>query len=86
MQISPEYMNRVKVIGGSYKVPVYDSGNSMELFGGYSSINSLVGGLSNFQGGGELLNSRYNIHLDRWGSHDPVLSLDLIGASSARSN
>ncbi|GAB5605786.1 ShlB/FhaC/HecB family hemolysin secretion/activation protein [Sideroxyarcus sp. TK5] len=77
MQISPQYVSRVKVLGGSYKIPLYTLGHSVEFFGGYSNINSLVGGLSNFQGGGLMFSSRYNIPLDRIGSFDPKLSLGL---------
>ncbi|MBU1213605.1 MAG: hypothetical protein KKA63_00050 [Gammaproteobacteria bacterium] len=76
-QISPEYMDRVKVLGGSYKVPLYTYGHSVEVFGGYSNINSVVGGLSNFQGGGVILSSRYNIPLERIGTFDPRLSFGL---------
>lgn len=76
-QISPQYMDRVKVLGGSYKVPLYDKGHSVEVFGGYSNINSVVGGLSNFQGGGVILSSRYNIPLERIGTYDPTLSIGL---------
>ncbi|MBA4382678.1 MAG: hypothetical protein C0406_08950 [Sideroxydans sp.] len=70
LQVSPSYMDRVKVLGGSYKIPLYDLGHSVEFFGGYSNVNSLVG-TTNFQGGGLIFSSRYNIPLDRWGSFDP---------------
>jgi hemolysin activation/secretion protein len=42
MQMSPQYTSRVKVLGGSYKIPLYNLGHSFEVFGGYSNINSLV--------------------------------------------
>lgn len=71
LQVSPQHMNRVRVFGGSYKVPLYESGNSVELFGGYSNVNSVVGGLTNFQGGGVLLNARYNQILDKMAGFDP---------------
>lgn len=74
LQLSPQYLDRVKVAGGSYKVPLYNQGHSVEVFGGYSNINSLVGGLSNFQGGGLMLSTRYNIPLERIGSFDPKLT------------
>mgnify|MGYP001113228034 CR=1 FL=1 len=77
MQISPQYVDRVKVLGGSYKVPLYQYGHSVEFFGGYSNINSLVGGLSNFQGGGLMFSARYNIPLERMGSFDPKLSFGM---------
>ncbi|TNC99618.1 MAG: polypeptide-transport-associated domain-containing protein [Gallionellaceae bacterium] len=76
MQVSPSYMSRVKVLGGSYKVPLYDRGHSVEFFGGYSNVNSLVGE-TNFQGGGLIFSSRYNIPLDRWGTFDPRLTFGL---------
>ena len=74
---SPQYPDRVKVLGGSYKIPLYRSGNSLEFFGGYSNVNSVVGGLSNFQGGGSLFSTRYNHPLERMGVFDPRLSLGL---------
>lgn len=77
VQLSPQYVNRVKVIGGSYKIPLYRLGHSVEFFGGYSNINSLVGGLTNFQGGGLMFSSRYHIPFDRIGSFDPKLSIGL---------
>jgi len=76
VQVSPQFMSRVKVLGGSYKVPLYDRGHSVEVFGGYSNVNSLVG-TTNFQGGGLIFSSRYNIPLDRWGTFDPRVSLGI---------
>ena len=76
LQVSPSYMDRVKVLGGSYKIPLYDQGHSVEFFGGYSNVNSLVG-TTNFQGGGLIFSSRYNIPLDRWGTFDPRITLGL---------
>lgn len=73
MQVSPQHMDRVRVFGGAYKVPLYESGNSVEFFGGYSNVNSQVGGLTNFQGGGILLNARYNQMLDKIAGFDPRL-------------
>lgn len=74
LQVSPQQFNRVRVFGGSYKVPLYESGDSVEFFGGYSNINSVIGGLTNFQGGGVLLNARYNQSLQRVAGFDPRLS------------
>jgi hemolysin activation/secretion protein len=74
---SPQYLDRVKVFGATYKMPFYQSGSSLEFFGGYSNVNSVVGGFSNFQGGGRLLTTRYNIMLDRIGVFDPRLSFGL---------
>ncbi len=76
-QMSPQYMDRVKVLGGSYKLPLYRFGHSLEFFGGYSNINSVVGGLSNFQGGGLMFSTRYNIPLNRVGTYDTQVSFGL---------
>jgi hemolysin activation/secretion protein len=74
LQASPQHLNRVRVLGGGYKIPLYNRGDSIEFFGGYSNVNSLVDGLSNFRGGGILLNARYNHTLERLGSFDPRLT------------
>ena len=76
-QTSTAHPDRVKVLGANYMVPLYQSGNSMEFFGGYSNVNAVVGGLSNFQGGGRLLSAKYNFFLDRVGMFDSRVSLGL---------
>lgn len=77
VQISPQHTDRVKVVGGNYKIPLYQYGHSVEFFGAYSNINALVGGLSNFQGGGLMFSSRYNVPLERRGTFDPRVSFGL---------
>lgn len=77
VQVSPEHMDRVTVIGGSYKIPLYQRGDSAEIFGGYSNVNSVVGGLSNFQGGGIIFSARYNHPLEKLGSFDPRIAYGL---------
>lgn len=74
---SAEHVNRVTVLGGSYKIPLYQSGDSLEFFGGYSNVNSVVGGIDNFQGGGLIFSARYNRPLERMGVFDPRLSFGL---------
>lgn len=74
MQVSPQQMSRVRVFGVSYKIPLYAYGDSVDFFGGYSNVKSQVGGLSNFQGGGRLLNAHYNQSLERIGNFDPRLT------------
>jgi hemolysin activation/secretion protein len=74
---SPQHTDRVKVLGVGYKVPLYQSGNSLEFSGGYSFVNARLGGVSNFQGGGLLFGMRYNFLLERSGSFDPRFSLGL---------
>jgi len=74
---SPAHPDRVIVVGGSYKIPRYQSGDSWELFGGYSNVNSLVGGLTNFQRGGLMFSARDNWMLERVAGFDPRLSFGL---------
>lgn len=76
-QTSPEHTNRVTVLGMAYKVPLYQSGDSLDFFGAYSNVNSVVGGLDNFQGGGLLFSARYNHPLERFGVFDPKLSFGM---------
>jgi len=74
---SPQHTDRVKVFGASYKIPFYTHSSSLEFFGGYSNVNAVVGGLTNFQGGGKLLSARYNMMLQRRGVFDPRLTFGL---------
>lgn len=74
LQVSPQQMSSVRVFGAGYKIPLYSLGDSVEFFGGYSNVNSLVDGLTNFQGGGRLLSAHYNHTLDRLGNFDPRLT------------
>src|SRR3989338_7920115 len=76
-QTSPEHVNRVTVLGGGYKIPLYQSGDSVEFFGGYSNVNSVVGGLDNFQGGGLIFSARYNHPLEKAGAFDQRLTFGL---------
>ena len=74
---SPQHPDRTRVIGGSYKMPLYEDGSNLEFFGGYSNVNALVGGLTNFQGGGLLFSARYSYAMERDGIFDPRLSFGL---------
>lgn len=75
--MSPERPSRLTVLGGSYKIPLYQLGDSIEFFGGYSNVNSVVGGTANFQGGGLLFSARYHHPLARIGVFSPRLSFGL---------
>ena len=75
--MSPEKPGRVQVVGGSYKIPLYEYGDSVEFFAGYSNVNSVVGGLANFKGGGLLFSGRYNHTLERAGAFEQKISAGL---------
>ena len=74
---SPQHPNRVQVLGLGYRVPLYRYGNIMDYFVGYSNVNAVVGGLSNFQGGGLLMSMRYTFLLERMGRYDPRVFVGL---------
>lgn len=76
-QTAPQHVNRVTVLGGSYKIPLYQLGDSVEFFGGYSNVNSVVGGIDNFQGGGLIFSGRYNHPLEQLGVFEPKLTFGL---------
>ena len=79
-QTSPSHVNRVTVLGGNYKIPLYQLGDSLEFTGGYSNVNSVVDGISgidNFKGGGLILSARYNHSLEKMGVFDPRLSFGM---------
>lgn len=62
---------RVFIIGGSYRIPLYRLGDSLEFSGGYSNVNSgTVSGLFgafNVAGAGTVFGARYNHNLPRVG-------------------
>lgn len=76
-QTSPEHVNRVLVLGGSYKIPLYRLGDSVEFTGGYSNVNSILGGLDAVKGGGTTLGARYTHPLDKMAGFEPHLAFGL---------
>ncbi|OGB26387.1 MAG: hypothetical protein A3I66_05945 [Burkholderiales bacterium RIFCSPLOWO2_02_FULL_57_36] len=77
-QTSPRHTDRVRVFGGSYKIPLYGLGDSLDFTAGYSNMNSILGGgLDAVKGGGSTLGARYTHTLDRMGSFEPRLVFGL---------
>lgn len=76
-QTSPTHVNRVVVLGGSYKIPLYQLGDSLEFTGGYSNVNSILGGLDVVKGGGLMLGAHYNHPLEEMAGFDPRLLFGL---------
>lgn len=71
---SPEKTGSVKVLGAGYRIPLYNLGDSVELFAGTSDVNSgTVQGLFNVSGKGDILGARYNRNLDRLDDYDHKL-------------
>lgn len=72
---------RVDIMGLAYRIPLYESGNSLELSFGYSNVKSGVVpslfGQFNVAGAGTILGMRYNFNLPKDGELDHRISLGL---------
>ncbi|MGH8711143.1 MAG: ShlB/FhaC/HecB family hemolysin secretion/activation protein, partial [Burkholderiales bacterium] len=67
-QTSPDQANDVKIFGGSYHVPLYKAGDSIDVIAGYANVNSgTVQNLFNVSGSGTIVLLRYNDLLPRIG-------------------
>lgn len=75
---SPTHASKVSIFGAGYHVPLYGMNSSVDVFAGYSDVNSgTVQGLFNVAGSGTILGARWNYYLPKWGSADQKLSLSL---------
>lgn len=79
---SPAYPNRVAILGVGYHVPIYSSGDSVDVAYVFSDVNSgnvaTAGGNYAISGGGHFWSLRYNLNLPRrenW-DHKFVLGAD----------
>ena len=65
----------VTIIGGSYRIPFYRWGDSIDVTAGYSNVNSgLVQNLFNVSGAGTIFGLKYNYALPRRGDLDHRLA------------
>lgn len=76
-QTSPSHANRVTVLSGSYKIPLYQLGDSVEFTGGYSNVNAILGGLDAVKGGGSTFGAHYNHPLEKMGGIEPLVTFGL---------
>ncbi len=72
---------KVVIIGGSYKIPLYRKGDSLEFSGGYSNVKSgtvqSLFGQFNVAGAGTIGSVRYNLNLARIGELEHRMSFGL---------
>lgn len=72
---------KVVIVGGSYKIPLYRKGDSLEFSGGYSNVKSgtvqSLFGQFNVAGAGTIGGVRYNLNLTRIGELEHRLSFGL---------
>jgi len=65
----------VTIIGGSYRIPIYRWGDSLDVTAGYSNVSSgVVQNLFNVSGAGTIFGVKYNYARPRWGDLDHRLA------------
>lgn len=75
---SPEKLSDVSIYGLGYRLPLYRLGDTIEIFGGYSDVNSgVVSNLFTVSGKGATLGARYNHTLERIETYQHKLSFGL---------
>lgn len=81
ISLTPIPNPKVVIIGGSYKIPLYRKGDSLEFSGGYSNVKSgtvqSLFGQFNVAGAGTIGGVRYNLNLTRIGELEHRLSFGL---------
>ncbi len=76
---SPSKLDQVSIYGFGYRIPYYRLNSSLDLYGGYSDVDSgLVGNLFNVSGKGTIAGMRWNYYLPKWQDveHRVYLGLD----------
>lgn len=75
---SPGHFNDVAIYGVGYRIPYYHLNSSLDLFAGYSDVDSgTVGGLFNVSGKGSIYGARWNHFLPKWGDVEQKVYLGL---------
>lgn len=75
---SPTNLDQVSVYGLGYKIPYYRLNSTMEMFGGYSDVDSgTVAGLFNVSGKGSIFGAKWNYFAQKWNDIEQKLSFGL---------
>ena len=65
---SPTELDKVSIYGLGYRIPYYNLNSTLDLFAGYSDVDSgTVQGLFNVSGKGSIFGARWNYYLSKWG-------------------
>lgn len=68
---SPQKASSVSIWGASYQIPLFQYGDSVSVFGGYSDVDSgVIADVFNVSGKGSTLGVRYNQNLTRRGLYE----------------
>lgn len=74
---SPDHLDKVNITSGSYRLPLYTLGDTLDLFGAYSDVNSGTTQVSGtdlkVSGKGVVSGFRYNMNLPRIGEYEQKL-------------
>lgn len=76
---SPSNLDRVSIYGFGYRIPYYRLNSSLDLYAGYSDVDSgVVGNLFSVSGSGTIFGGRWNYyHLPKWGDIEQKVYLGL---------
>lgn len=68
---SPSKMDQVSIYGFGYRIPYYRLNSSLDLYAGYSDVDSgTVQGLFTVSGSGTIFGGRWNYYLPKWDDID----------------
>jgi len=74
---SPDHISKVTIVSGSYRLPLYKLGDTLDIFGAYSDVNSGTSQVSGtdikVSGKGIISGFRYNMNLPRAGDYEQKL-------------
>ncbi len=74
---SPDHLDKVQIFSGSYRLPLYGWGDTIDLFGAYSDVDSgttqVSGTNITVSGKGVVSGVRYNMNLPRSGEYEQKL-------------
>lgn len=75
---SPDHLSTVKIFSGSYRLPFYKLGDTLDMFGAYSDVDSGTSQISGtdikVSGKGIISGFRYNMGLPRFGEYEQKLT------------
>ena len=75
---SPTQWDDVVILGGGYRIPLYESNALFDLYGGYSDVNSgVLQDLFAVSGSGTILGGRYTQVMPRLGSYEQKFAIGL---------
>lgn len=75
---SPDHLNDVSVYGLGYHFPLYGRKSSLDIYGGYSDVNSgTVADLFNVSGAGTVAGARLNYYFDKASDFEHKIGLSL---------